>query len=147
MSRQIFLWGLGIVLVALAFVLTDQVVSGSPGVTEANCRRIRVGMALREVESILGGPPVPPSPICATNLKTAGGQGQGEFVVWTNRTYNLRLVCCDDRDFLVEYRQWKGAAGDATVYFDTRGKVVEEALFTPSQRAGFLQRLCKRIGW
>jgi hypothetical protein len=40
------------VLVALAFVITDGVLGARPGVTEANVRRIRAGMTLEEVEAI-----------------------------------------------------------------------------------------------
>jgi hypothetical protein len=55
MSRWAFLLGLGIGLVALAFVVTVEVLGPSPGVTGANVRRIREGMTLKEVEGILGG--------------------------------------------------------------------------------------------
>jgi hypothetical protein len=54
MSRQTFLLGVGIAVVALAFAVTDRMIGPSPGVTEANARRIQPGMTLREVEAILG---------------------------------------------------------------------------------------------
>jgi hypothetical protein len=54
MSRGVFLLGVGIAVVALAFAVTDCVIGPAPGVTEANARRIRPGMTLREVEAILG---------------------------------------------------------------------------------------------
>jgi hypothetical protein len=54
MSRRTFLLGIGIAVVALAFAVTDWVVGPAPGVTEANARRIKPGMTLREVEAILG---------------------------------------------------------------------------------------------
>jgi hypothetical protein len=53
MSRRVFLLGLGIVLVAVAFVLTDALL-WQAGVTEANVNRIRPGMSLEQAESILG---------------------------------------------------------------------------------------------
>jgi hypothetical protein len=56
MPRTIFLLGVGIVLVAAAFVVTHEVVGPKPGPTAANARRIKVGMQLHEVEAILGGP-------------------------------------------------------------------------------------------
>jgi hypothetical protein len=55
LQRWVFLLGVGIMLVAGAFLLTDQLLC-QPGVTEANVRRIRQGMAVREVEVLLGGP-------------------------------------------------------------------------------------------
>lgn len=57
MSRQVFSWGLGVTLVALAFVVTDQLLAPPPGLTEANVRRFRPGMTLAELEVLFGGPP------------------------------------------------------------------------------------------
>jgi hypothetical protein len=53
MSGRVYLLGVGVALVALAFLLTDALV-WEPGVTEANVRRIRPGMSLDQVEAILG---------------------------------------------------------------------------------------------
>jgi hypothetical protein len=55
MSRRVFLLGVGLALVALALALTGVVMGPTPGVTEANARRILPGMTPREVEAILGG--------------------------------------------------------------------------------------------
>jgi hypothetical protein len=55
MSRGVYLLGVGIVLLAGAFLLTDRLL-WRPGVTEANVRRNRVGMTSAQVEAILGGP-------------------------------------------------------------------------------------------
>jgi hypothetical protein len=55
-KRQILWIGGAVVLVALAFLLTDQLLTPSPGVTKANVRRIRAGMTLQEVEAIFGEP-------------------------------------------------------------------------------------------
>jgi hypothetical protein len=55
MPRGVYLLGLGLALVALALAFTDWALSLRPGVTEANVKRVRPGMALAEVESILGG--------------------------------------------------------------------------------------------
>src|SRR5262245_47887788 len=56
MCRQVYLLGVGLLVVALAFVVTQATLRPRPGVTEANVRRIREGMTLGKVESILGGP-------------------------------------------------------------------------------------------
>ena len=56
MPRGVFLLGLGLLLVAGAFVVTDALTTPAPGVTEENCDRIRKGMTLANVRAILGGP-------------------------------------------------------------------------------------------
>src|SRR5437870_10676097 len=53
MSRRVYLLGVGLALVALAFILTDALL-WQPGVIDANVRRIRQGMKLEDVEAILG---------------------------------------------------------------------------------------------
>ncbi len=58
MSRRIYLLGVGLALVALALAATDAALGPPPGVTEANIRRIKLGMLKEEVEAILGGPGV-----------------------------------------------------------------------------------------
>jgi hypothetical protein len=55
MRRRALLWLAGLALVALALLLTDRLL-WRPGLTEDNVRRIRPGMALAEVEALLGGP-------------------------------------------------------------------------------------------
>jgi hypothetical protein len=57
MSRQVYLLGLGLALVALAFLLTEALL-WRPGVTQANVRRIREGMTFREVKALLGDQPI-----------------------------------------------------------------------------------------
>ena len=55
MPRLVYLAGVGLVLVALAFVVTDAtLIRPQPGATEANVRRVRPGMTIREVEAIVG---------------------------------------------------------------------------------------------
>src|SRR5262245_65798224 len=51
-----YLLGAGLALVALALAFTDWALSLQAGVTEANCKRIRAGMTVAEVEAILGPP-------------------------------------------------------------------------------------------
>ena len=56
MSGRVYLLGVGVALVALALAFTDRALSLQPGVTEANAKRIRLGMTLQEVEALLGSP-------------------------------------------------------------------------------------------
>src|SRR5947209_5536895 len=59
MSKRVFLCGLALAVVALAFLLTDHLLEQlcwEPGVTAASVRRIRPGMTVQEVEAMLGGP-------------------------------------------------------------------------------------------
>ncbi len=53
MPRTVFLLGVALFLMALAFLATDALL-WRPGVTEANARRIRPGMTLAQAEAILG---------------------------------------------------------------------------------------------
>jgi hypothetical protein len=53
MSRRVYLLGVGLALVTLAFLLTEELL-WQPGVTEANVKRIRLGMAPEEVTAIFG---------------------------------------------------------------------------------------------
>jgi hypothetical protein len=140
MSRRVFLLGVGIVLVALALAFTDWALSLRPGVTEANVRRIRVGMTLEEAEALLGGratkemhanplskvslalkadPTAPPckQPVCATSLKTADApspEGGGRFTTWV---YKLQLPNA--------LRTWEGRQGQAEVLFDEDNRVMD----------------------
>jgi hypothetical protein len=57
MSRQVYLLGVGLALVALALAVIDVLLGPRPGITEANVRRIRPGMTYGEVEDLLGYPP------------------------------------------------------------------------------------------
>jgi hypothetical protein len=54
MPGRVYLLGVGLALVALAFAVTDWALTLGPGLTTANVRRIRPGMTLAEVEAILG---------------------------------------------------------------------------------------------
>ena len=58
MSRGVFLLGVGVAVVALAFAMTDWAIGtmSVPGVMEAKVRRIKPRMTFAEVEAILGGP-------------------------------------------------------------------------------------------
>jgi hypothetical protein len=53
MNRLVYMSGVALVVVALAFLLTDALL-WQPGINEANARRVRPGMTLPEVEGLLG---------------------------------------------------------------------------------------------
>src|SRR4051794_40059365 len=55
--RRLAWVGVALCLVALALGVTVRLLEPPPGVTEANVRRIRLGMTLAEVEAVLGQPP------------------------------------------------------------------------------------------
>ncbi|MCI0457274.1 MAG: hypothetical protein L0Z62_09875 [Gemmataceae bacterium] len=82
MSRQVYLLGVGLILVAVVFLITDYVLGPRPGVTVANFRRIQVGMTFEEVTDRLGpptgffGPP---------NGHLRGGREHREW--WRNRVW------------------------------------------------------------
>jgi hypothetical protein len=54
MPRRVYLLGVGLTLVALAFALTKALLSES-GITAAKVRRIRPGMSREQVQRVLGG--------------------------------------------------------------------------------------------
>ena len=55
MHRLVYLAGLGLVLLAGAFLLTDHL-TWQPGVTERNGRLVRRGISMAQVQAVLGGP-------------------------------------------------------------------------------------------
>jgi hypothetical protein len=57
MPRFVFFVGVAMAMVAAAFLVTDALLGPTPGPTEANARKVKAGMTLREAEIILGGPP------------------------------------------------------------------------------------------
>ena len=105
---------------ALALAFTDWTLSLQPGVTDANARRIRVGMTLEEVEALLGG------------LGEAIANGS-EWEV---------------RGQTVQWWRWVGSTGVVRVIVDETGRVVE-ARWRPSGKAppGLLARLRAWLGW
>src|SRR5205085_2321271 len=57
MPRWVFLLGVGLALVAGAFVAVEAALGPHAGITERNCQRIRPEMGYPEVERIFGRPP------------------------------------------------------------------------------------------
>jgi hypothetical protein len=160
MSGRVYLLGVGLALVGLAFAVTDWALSLRPGVTEANVRRLREGMTLAEVEAILGGPgtekvlgkvplwrpgDAPPEFVLATSIKTVVADGEPakftevpheiDFSGWTDALMRTPQAL----------RSWKGTRGEAEVLFDQDGRVLEFQ-FLPSQDDP-LARLRAWLGW
>jgi hypothetical protein len=111
MPRQVWLWGVGLGLVALALAVTDWLLFRLPGVHEANVRRIREGMTLHEVETILDGPP-------ETNYRDnvaskwirAWPDGRGNWV-WVEFDDQGRVTLAEFQQagtsFLRRFRSWR----------------------------------------
>jgi hypothetical protein len=102
MSRQVYLLGLGLALVALALAFTDLALSLQPGVTEANARRVSKGMTSGQVEAIFGGPPQ--EGVRWRGLHSISPDGtvavrspDGGWSVWTG-TYGKVMVDFDEED-------------------------------------------------
>jgi hypothetical protein len=129
MSGRVYLLGLGLALVAGAFVLTDALL-WRPGVTEASVRRVQPGMTLKEVEAMLGGP---------GSLKPRSSR-------WIWRRKWIRETSFE----------WAGPAGVVEVTFlrdqwfegDVRlGSLVDEVTFARRTGANPLGRLRAWLGW
>src|SRR5262245_20774469 len=98
MSRGVFLLGIGIAVIALAFAVTDWVTRPTPGVTEANARRINAGMTPPQLEALLGRPPD------GTELEDERGRRQLRGV-WLGKEGNV-IVAVDDH-YRVERVEWR----------------------------------------
>jgi hypothetical protein len=119
MPRRVYLLGVGLALVAGAFLLTDALLR-RPGVTEVNVRRIRVGMTLAEVEALLGG--------C------------GEAIA-VNREDGDTREC-------VGVWLWVGPTGAVWVLMDPTGRVVETDWWPSGESPpGPFARLRAWLGW
>jgi hypothetical protein len=128
MSRRVYLLGVGLALVALAFAATDSLLTPPPGVTEANCRRIRVGMLRAEIERLLGGHGIslgkyPPNPRCQWNYRFP----------WTNKEWRESVA-------------WVCEAGGIEVTFDEAGRAVRTYRVWNGE-PGLLSRLRAWLGW
>src|SRR5262249_26459222 len=124
MSRRVYLLGVGLALVALAFVLTDALL-WEPGVTAPNVRRIRAGMTLAEVNSVLG-PPV-----------------QDEMRLLAITTNSGAMDAAAPEDFTCA---WEGPGGYVAVRFDADERV-REYWFSAIRHESPLARLRAWLGW
>src|SRR5262249_48318251 len=119
-------------LQTLALAFTDGALSLQPGVTERNFRRIRPGMTVTEVESLLGPYGLDRT---GTPLKLAHRERDLELVA---RLQDERMIAL----------WWEDEHGVAELYFGAGGRVWE-ALWQPGQRSGdgILARLRAWLGW
>jgi hypothetical protein len=130
MSRRVYLLGVGLALVALALAVTDWALSLQPGVTEANLKRIRPGMTLAEVETLLGSRPV----------------GEEDLYEVVRRDIHH---CCLPAGWYARHawrRHWRGPAGVAVIDFGLDGTLTE-VTFAPASSASCLDRLRAWLGW
>jgi hypothetical protein len=107
--KPVFIFGIAIVAVALAFVLTDSVlITLGAGVTEANVHRIRVGMTKPQVERILrvADQYVPISPPDSAETP------DGELGLWGKS--QLQVLVTFDRD---------GRVRSASYYLEQGGEL------------------------
>jgi hypothetical protein len=118
--RRLAWVGAALCLVALAFGLTVRLIGPEPpGVTEANLRRIRPGMTLKEVEAILGEDWWPISGSGNLEYQTFRG-------LWPGRDGLAYVSLC-------------GAVGSPTVVYSTT--------FERTKTSGPLARLRAWLGW
>jgi hypothetical protein len=101
MPRTVFLIGVALCLVAVAFVVTCAVVGPAPGVTAANVRRVREGMTVAEVDARLG--------VAGVHL----GDWAGRMAVWYGSNGQAVAWLDDDGKVVrVEFRPSQGPAPD-----------------------------------
>jgi hypothetical protein len=157
MGRWAFLLGVVLVVTQPSFVHAD---SPRPGVTEANVKRIRPGMTMKEVTAILGPPEVEPidPELYARVLRCLeetrrlkkelqeerkrapakeGQQGRG-------RRFEYAELFDTPLKFLF-YEVWKGDEGTVTVW--RYGDRVESVEFAPARQASPLDLLRALLGW
>ena len=119
MSRRVYLLGVGLALLALAFAVTEWGLGTRAGGMEAKVRLIRPGMGLAEVQALLGGPG-----------RFRGQEGNSES--WTD----LYEWTAPDGEVFVLFE----SRGDAPV-------AALQAHFTRSERPGLIARLRAWLGW
>jgi hypothetical protein len=126
MSRRVYLLGVGVALVAGAFLLTEALL-WRPGVTEANMRRVRPGMKQARVETLLGGPPK-----CRGVLRSVRVDAEGEVIFPEQGSYTAL---------------WVGPDGQIRVDFGPAGDVVSAQFWLEPYRPSALRRLRAWLGW
>jgi hypothetical protein len=147
MSRQVFLLGVGLCLIALAFAVTDHLLTLQPGVTEANVKRIRKGMSEEEVQAILGRAPDPFDDELANRRvfeEVVRDMEDIQGIPSKSTLYPGNSVKIDWDG--LDIRDWEGEFGTARILF--RHQQVLLAVFYPSSvsRPTILQRLRSYLG-
>jgi hypothetical protein len=139
MSKRTFLLGACVAVLGLAFAFTNLALSTLPGVTWANCGRIRPGMTLQDVEELLGGQAGPANARAARlNLIFQLLKGLREWdKVLCREVVSDEAICVA--------RTWHGSPGTITVLFNEQGQV-KWAEFEPAQEAPLLDRLRSWVG-
>jgi hypothetical protein len=129
MSRRVYLLGVGLALLALAFVVTDRVFGPPPGITEVNARRLRWGMTLAQVEAIFGCPAngrIEFTPILRGGAAWEGREEPDPTLGWV--------------------REWDGRGGTATVFF-YRDNRVHRVQFDSSAQSAVMEHFRAWLGW
>jgi hypothetical protein len=98
MNRTVYFAGVALFLVTVAFLVTDSLV-WRPRVTEANMRRIRVGMTGAQVEAILGRR-------CDTDI-SGWGNGTSHAWIWIGEEGWVWVCVGNDRALNVKW--WPGS--------------------------------------
>lgn len=156
MSRQVFLLGVALPLVAGAFALTNWLLTPPAGVTEPNVRRIRAGMTRQNVEALFGDPGTPH--IIATSIKTvtAADRGsdlpgtsrpsKGGFVPWSYSTPSVSGSMSKCSGPARAWVTWEGDRLEVVVGFGLDERVVELTV-NGQDRSRSLAGLGSWLGW
>jgi hypothetical protein len=132
MSGRVYLLGVGVMLVALAFVVCDHLLRDpiSPG----TYRRILSCVTAEEVQTVIGLPSEAEFGVAPREKLTLVEGGADNIGRFGNRLW---------------LRSWRGRDWLITVYVDKRGVVVSRELcrITRPEQPGPLSRLCAWIGW
>jgi hypothetical protein len=116
MPRTVFVLGVALYVVTLAFLATDALL-WRPGVTERNARRVQAGMTLEEAQRILGGPP----------------ESRRQFLRWSSDTQQIQVA-------------WSGDKGQLLVALDDSVRVVSVCWLSDTPPSSLLDRLHKALG-
>jgi hypothetical protein len=124
----VYLLGLGLALVALALAFSDWALSLRPGVTEANARRVRPGMTLAEVETLMGG--------------------RADYGIWPLLNWEPHKELPRQPQAREAREVWEGSGGRVSVMFDEHNRVTESRFDRHYySTANPLDRLRAWLGW
>ena len=148
MSRRVYLLGLGLALVALGLAFTDRASGPRPGVTEANLRRLKPGMALAEVEAVFGGRPTVWTPTVLPNCPPPA-RPTGQALPLPPGVPEKAAGQAAPLPQVGWHGAWDGADGCAVAYFDLglRFQHLNFIRNPPGSQPGILARLRAWLGW